>query len=93
MLIVSRAGTRLTVDRRAASHLGYRYAVTPGLATRLAVPLLVLGPPSALGLHQGRVMAAAVAAPAPDLSLERAATRREQPGLWIDADGPGWRIP
>ena len=56
-------GTRVTVDRQAAAHLGYRYAVTPAWRPDHAGPLLVLGPPGALGPHQGRVMAAAVAAP------------------------------
>ncbi len=83
-LIVSRQGIRLTVDRRAASHLGYRYAVTPGLATHLATPLLVLGPPSALGPQQGRVMAAAVSSPIARLTPELVATRHEPPSRGIE---------
>jgi conjugative relaxase-like TrwC/TraI family protein len=80
-LTVSHRGTRVTVDRRAAGHLGYGYAVTPGLAAHVAARLLVLGPPSALGPHQGRVMTAAVTAPAPELAPDRdrnrVATRQE----------------
>jgi conjugative relaxase-like TrwC/TraI family protein len=87
-LTVSWQGTQVEVDRRAASHLGYRYAVTPALAARLAAPLLVLGPPSALGRHQDRVMAAAIVAPAPELGLGRAPTRRELPEQEI-----GWSSP
>jgi conjugative relaxase-like TrwC/TraI family protein len=70
-LTVTGPGTRLDVDRRSAGHLGYRYAVTPALAGRLSTPLLVLGPPGALGRHQDRVMAAAVSAPARERALER----------------------
>jgi hypothetical protein len=77
-LTVSEHGSRVDVDRRAGSHLGYRYAVTPAVAARLGVPLLVLGPPSALGRHQDRVMAAAVTAPAPGLARERFAIGRER---------------
>jgi conjugative relaxase-like TrwC/TraI family protein len=53
----------VTLDRRAAAHLGYGYAMTPPLAARTAGPLLVLGPPAALGLHQSRVLAASWVAP------------------------------
>ncbi len=69
-------------------HLGYRYAVTPGLAARLAAPLLVLGPPSALGPHQGRVMAAAVTAPAPELAPDRDREPGRHPS-GVDGRGPG----
>jgi hypothetical protein len=89
MLTVSREGTRVNLDRQAASHLGYRYAVTPPLAARLTVGLLVLGPPGALGSHRDRVMAAAVAGPSPDQALERVATRRERPERAIESDGLG----
>jgi hypothetical protein len=88
-LTVSREGTRVNLDRQAASHLGYRYAVTPPLAARLTVGLLVLGPPSALGSHRDRVMAAAVAGPAPEHAVERVATRRDRSGRAIEWGGLG----
>ena len=62
-LTVRRSGFITTLDRTAAAHLGYRYAVTPALAGHTTGPLLVLGPPSALGPQQGRVLAAAMVAP------------------------------
>ncbi len=86
-LTVSRNGSRVEVDRRAGRHLGYRYAVTPALAARLTASLLVLGPPSALGRHQDRVMAAAVTDPAPPLARERFATDHRLPGRDIESDG------
>jgi hypothetical protein len=90
MLTVSRWGSRIDVDLRAAQHLGYRYAVTPALAARLDAPLLVLGPPSALGRHQDRVIAAATMSPAPGLDLERYAARQQRPGRDIGwGRGPG----
>jgi hypothetical protein len=88
-LTVSREGTRVNLDRPAARHLGYRYAVTPPLAARLTVGLLVLGPPGTLGRHQDRVVAAAVAGPAPDQALERAPTRRERSERAIEWGGLG----
>ncbi len=85
-LTVSGERIRVDVDHRAGRHLGYRYAVTPAVAARLSAPLLVLGPPGALGRHQERVMAAAVTAPAPGLALERFAAARELPGRGIEWD-------
>ena len=85
-LTVSGERIRVDVDHRAGRHLGYRYAVTPAVAARLSAPLLVLGPPGALGRHQERVMAAAVTAPAPGLALERFAAGRELPGRGIEWD-------
>ena len=59
-LTVDGAARTATLDRRAAAHLGYAYAVTPALVARTRGPLLVLGPPEALGPHRARVAAAAV---------------------------------
>lgn len=75
-------GITTTLDRGPSSYLGYHYAVTPSWAGRTAAPLLVLGPPNALGAHQGRVIAAAAVAPAP-IAREQASVRR--PGLARDS--------
>jgi hypothetical protein len=83
-LTVSRQGSRVDLDRRGASHLGYGYAVTPALAARLTAPLLVLGPPGALGRHQDRVMAAAVMAPPSVPLLEQGAARHRLRGRDIE---------
>jgi conjugative relaxase-like TrwC/TraI family protein len=48
------------LDRSALSHAGYAYALTPGLAARIASPLLVLGPPEIMGPHRARVRGAAL---------------------------------
>jgi hypothetical protein len=48
------------LDRRAMTHVGYGYAVTPALAARGVNPLLVLGPAEAMGQERGRVVAAAL---------------------------------
>ncbi len=53
----------VSVDRAAATHVGYGYAMTPGLAARTRDPLLVLGPPSVLGKGRERVIGAAVVVP------------------------------
>ena len=92
-LTVSHQGTHVTVDRQAAGHLGYGYAVTPGLAADRAAPLLVLGPPSVSGPHQGRVIAAAVTAPAaglaPDRDRNRAPIRQEWPSPGLARERAG----
>ena len=44
LTVVGDGGTA-TLDRHAAAHLGYGYAVTPALAARTTGPFLMLGPP------------------------------------------------
>jgi hypothetical protein len=81
-------GRGVTLDRVALTHVGYGYAVTAALAARTAQPLMVLGPPSALGSQRGRVVTASQVAPL------RAETRvrTPRPTLWRDC-GPGIEVP
>jgi hypothetical protein len=77
-LTVRRPGFTATLDLRASRHLGYSYAVTPALAVQAPGPLLVLGPPSALGRCQERVLGAAMAAPIRAAGRERIRPRLRQ---------------
>ena len=47
-----------TVDGPSLARVGHGYAVTPRLASRCEVPLLVLGPSGGLGLERNRVVEA-----------------------------------
>jgi conjugative relaxase-like TrwC/TraI family protein len=62
-LTVAWDGHRAQVHRQNAAHLGYAYAVTPAYVGHTRGPLLMLGPPEALGRHRSRVAAAAMVAP------------------------------
>ncbi len=70
-LTVVGAGRTATLDRHAAAHLGYGYAVTPALVAHTHGPLLMLGPPEALGSHRARVAAAVVVAAERDSPTRR----------------------
>ncbi len=79
-LTVDGNGINAILDRTTATHLGYRYAVTVGLAARTAGPLLVLGPEESLGPHQGRVVGSAVVVPSPEPPWARVSLRPPGPG-------------
>jgi conjugative relaxase-like TrwC/TraI family protein len=76
---VAREDRRHTLDRAAMAHLGYGYAATPGVASRSTGPLMVLGPPDALGPHRARVVAAALVAPTRGPARDRAFEKTRQP--------------
>jgi conjugative relaxase-like TrwC/TraI family protein len=77
----------VALDRRAAAHLGYGYAMTPPLAARTPGPMLVLGPPAALGPHQSRVLAASWVA-SRSAGLDRVLDRAVPPAV---LDQAAWR--
>jgi conjugative relaxase-like TrwC/TraI family protein len=64
-------GRATTLGRTEAAHLGYGYAVTPALLGRTTGPIMVLGPPDSVGVHQSRVAGWAVAVPEPDRGHSR----------------------
>jgi hypothetical protein len=72
-------GQTTSVDRVDARGLGYAYAATPAVASRMPNPLLVLGAATAIGRHRERVI------------MERAAVPRELigPGRELRA-GRSW---
>jgi hypothetical protein len=73
-------GTRVdTLDRAAVAHLGYGYAATPAIASRSTGPLMLLGPPDAVGLHRTRVVAAALVAPTRGVARDRAFRKTREP--------------
>jgi conjugative relaxase-like TrwC/TraI family protein len=82
-LVSVTAGRRTTTLRREeATHLGYGYAVTPGLLTEGMGRVLLLGPPDTLGPLRDRVFVSASVVPHPapqDLS------RALRPGFQRDA--------
>jgi conjugative relaxase-like TrwC/TraI family protein len=88
-LTVSGTGIRATLDRATATHLGYRYAITVGLAARTTGPLLVLGPEESLGPHRGRVVGSALVGRSPEPPSVRISRRQPGPGRQTSAV-PEW---
>lgn len=59
------AGTAV-LSREEAAHVGFGFAVTPTLAAATAGPLIVLGPPDAVGRERSRVVHHALARDGPE---------------------------
>jgi conjugative relaxase-like TrwC/TraI family protein len=76
---VGRGGRFDTLDRAALAHVGYGYAATPAVASRSTGPLMVLGPPDAVGPHRVRVVAAALVAPTRGAAPDRAFGKNRPP--------------